>query len=128
MPSPMTRRPFRLIGNFQLRRRPPQPLQIVVVPGLLAEHMHNEAPKIQQRPFRRPAPLAMLRAAQVLEGEGLTYWRHGGAETIGAEDQGGGGFSFICSRSRCSICCIMALRPNKYFSNCVVMCRGTTKN
>src|SRR5580700_1783275 len=48
--------------------------------------------------------------------------------TEGKEDYGGGGFCLSCSRSRCSICCIMALRPNKYLSSCAVIWRGTTRN
>src|SRR6266404_3643129 len=51
---------FRLSQNFQLRRRAPQPLQIIIMPRLLAEDVHDEAAKIQQRPFRRTASFAVL--------------------------------------------------------------------
>src|ERR1700724_1958475 len=51
----------RLISDRQLRRRSPQPFQVIVGARLFAEHMHNETPKIQQRPFRRAPPFAVLR-------------------------------------------------------------------
>src|SRR5712675_2417286 len=64
--TPVPARPIRFIGNFQLLRRPPQPLQVVIVPSLLAEHMHDKTSEIQQRPFRRAASLAVLRGTPLL--------------------------------------------------------------
>src|SRR5258708_15031425 len=59
-------RPTRFRGNSPLRPRPPQPFQIVVMPRLLAKHMHDKTSEIQQRPFRRAASLAMLRGTSLL--------------------------------------------------------------
>src|SRR5258708_38363450 len=59
-------RPTRFRGNSPLRPRPPQPLQIVVMPRLLAKYMHDKTSEIQQRPFRRATPLAVLRGTSLL--------------------------------------------------------------
>src|SRR5215469_1722820 len=48
---------FSSVGHFQLRRRPPQALEVVVPPRFFAEDVHDEAAEIQQRPIRRAIAL-----------------------------------------------------------------------
>src|SRR6202048_5393652 len=76
-----------LIGNSQFRCRAPQPCEVVVMPRLLAEHVHNEAAKIQQGPFGRGAPFAMLRRAPQLLIELLLDFRANRLHLRGTESR-----------------------------------------
>src|SRR5207248_791489 len=50
---------FGQVRDLQFRRGPPQPLEVVVAPRLLAENVHDEPPEIKQRPIRRAIALAV---------------------------------------------------------------------
>src|SRR5579859_6799627 len=51
------------VGNLELWRSAPEALQVVITPRLLAEHVHDEAAEINERPIGGAAPLAVFRRA-----------------------------------------------------------------
>jgi hypothetical protein len=57
---------FRIVGDFELWRRAPKALEIVVAARLFAENVQNEATEIDERPFSGAAPLAVLWGAMKL--------------------------------------------------------------
>src|SRR4029450_4191121 len=54
---------IRQIRNLVARNVAPQPLEIVVTPGLIAENVHNEAAEIEQSPIGGAPPFAVFRFA-----------------------------------------------------------------
>src|SRR5215467_8971608 len=51
--------PLRGISDFELGRRTPQSLQVIIPPRFFAEDGHNEAAEIEQRPVRRAIALTV---------------------------------------------------------------------
>src|SRR5262249_6183362 len=50
-----------LIGNFELGCGAPKAFEVIKAARLVTEYVHNEPAEIEQRPFSRTAPFAMLR-------------------------------------------------------------------
>lgn len=51
----------RLIGNIEFGGRAPEAFKVIVSSGMFAEDMQDEAPKIDESPFRGRAPFAVFR-------------------------------------------------------------------
>src|SRR3954463_15266627 len=73
------------VGNLELGRRTPQPLEVVELAGALIEDVHDEAAEIQKRPFSGTHTFAVLRFTLQLFVQLLFHFGADGLHLRGAE-------------------------------------------
>jgi len=76
---------FGIIGDFQFGRQTPEPLEIIIAAGLLAENVHDEAAEVEQGPFGGALALAVFRRAAEMLVELLLDFRADGLHLWSAE-------------------------------------------
>jgi hypothetical protein len=79
-----------LVAAGDHRGVPPQPLQVVVGPLLLEEHVHDEVDEVEQDPARLVLPLAAQRAGPLLTAGALDLLGDGADLAVavaGADDE-----------------------------------------
>jgi len=57
---------FGIVGNIQLGRRTPEPLEIIIAAGLLAKNVHDEAAEVEQGHSAERGPRGVRARAKIL--------------------------------------------------------------